>query len=80
MLYQENGEGEQGNPFRTGPTGLAPERPRVSHGGAEATAEPLVSTTLACPRLHTGASGRVRAQVGVCGSVHRQISKPRGSV
>lgn len=51
MLYQKNREGEQGNPFRAGPTGLIPKRPWVSPG-SRATSEhrdgPPVDTTQVC--------------------------------
>lgn len=84
MLYQKNREGEQGNPFLAGPMALIPERPRTSQGGTKATEEPPVNTTPSCTcslrHLHARMHAHVRAQVGVHGSIYKQISKSLHSV
>lgn len=79
MLYQENREGEQGNPFRAGPTGLAPERPRASHGGAEATAEQPVSSSSrahARPGTCTHTRGRKQACARACTGGRARLCLP----
>lgn len=73
MLYQKSREGEQGNPFRAG---LAPERPRASPGGAQATEE-HGARPRSTPHTHAPA-GRLarthaRAQACMCVCVHRWV-------
>lgn len=64
MLYQKNREGEQGNPFRAGPTGPIPEGPQASRGGAEAPEEPPVNTTHSCTRPPRRLHAHMGAQAG----------------